>query len=71
MYKYKSTCRFKMLIYTDSGIVEVRPQQVLEFETTMDHPYLQLIEDAKPKKTYKPRKKKETVTDGERRQSDN
>ena len=43
MYKYKSTCRFKMLIYVGSDILEIRPQQVISSEVGIDHPYLKLI----------------------------
>jgi hypothetical protein len=72
MYKYKSTCRFKMLVYSGSDILEIRPQQIIESEVLLDHPYLRLLEEkVKPKKTYKPRKKKETLANGDNRQTDN
>ena len=72
MYKYKSTCRFKMLIYLGSDILEIRPQQIIESEEVLEHPYLRLIqEEIEPKRTYKPRKKKETLADGDSRQTDN
>ena len=59
MYTYKSTCRFKMLVYTDSDIIEIRPQQVIESLIILDHPYLQLLKDnIKPKKVYKSKNKK-------------
>ena len=72
MYKYKSTCRFKMLVYANTDIIEIRPQQVIESPISLDHPYLHLVEeDIKPKKIYKPKKKKETLADGNNRQTDN
>ena len=73
MYKYKSTCRFKMLIYSGSDILEIRPQQVIESESPLKHPYLRLIEEeVKPKRTYKPRKKKkEIVANGDNSETDN
>ena len=73
MYKYKSTCRFKMLIYANTDIIEIRPQQVIESPISLDHPYLHLVEDpVKPKKTYKPsKKKKETLVDGNNMQTNN
>ena len=73
MYKYKSTCRFKMLVYSGSDILEIRPQQIIESEVLLDHPYLRLLEEkeVKLKKTYKPRKKKETLANGDNRQTDN
>lgn len=72
MYKYKSTCRFKMLIYSGSDILEIRPQQIIESESPLEHPYLRLLEEGeKPKRTYKPRKKKEAVANGDDRETDN
>ena len=73
MYKYKSTCRFKMLIYANTDIIEIRPQQVIESLIILDHPYLQLLKDnIKPKKVYKPsKKKKETLVDGNNMQTNN
>ena len=72
MYKYKSTCRFKMLVYSNSDILEIRPQQIIESSVVLNHPYLQLLDGTKnTKKTYKPRKKKEIVTNGDNREADN
>ena len=72
MYKYKSTCRFKMLIYSGSDILEIRPQQIIESKVVLEHPYLRRIEDeVKSKKTHKPRKKKETLANGDNRQTNN
>ena len=72
MYKYKSTCRFKMLIYSGSDILEIRPQQIIESESLLEHPYLRLIEEeVKSKRTYKPRKKKETLANGDDSKANN
>ena len=60
MYKYKSTCRFRMLIYAQSDIIEIRPQQVIESPIRLDHPYLHLIEDSVKLKKEQSKKKKET-----------
>lgn len=56
MYKYKSTCRFKMLVYVGSDILEVRPQEIIESKEALDYPYLKLIEPIK-KVTKKPKPK--------------
>ena len=57
MYKYISTCRFKMLVYTDDSILEVRPQEIIESIVELDYPYLRLVEPkkkvTKKKKQYK------------------
>ncbi len=58
MYKYKSTCRFKMLVYAGSDILEIRPQQIIELTEALDHPYLKLIDPVK--KVTKKSKPKET-----------
>jgi len=68
MYKYKSTCRFKMLVYTATDILEIRPQQILESVEEIKHPHLKLIEPKKKtdkKKQYKV--KKRGVSDGKSR----
>ena len=72
MYKYKSTCRFKMLVYSGSDILEIRPQQIIESECLLEHPYLRLIEEeVKTKRIYKPRKKKETLANGDDSKANN
>lgn len=60
MYKYKSTCRFKMLVYTDTDILEIRPQQIIESSVEIKHPNLKLIVPKKKtvkKKQYKVKNK--------------
>ena len=61
-----------MLVYLGSDILEIRPQQVINSEKLIQHPYLKLMDTIpskeKPKKKYKPRK---TINDGNNRQSDN
>ena len=49
MYTYRSTCRFKMLVYSDSDILEIRPQQVISSSISIEHPYLKLINEKKDK----------------------
>ena len=57
MYKYKSTCRFKMLLYVGSDILEIRPQQIIESAVKLDYSYLKLIEP----KNSKPKPKKSSI----------
>jgi len=60
MYKYKSTCRFKMLVYTDTNILEIRPQQIIESLEEINHPHLKNITPSKKivkKKQYKVKNK--------------
>ena len=69
MYKYKSTCRFNMLVYSGSEILEVRPQEIISSSVELDNTYLKLIPLKKsPIKTKnvvisKPKLKKD-VTNG-------
>ena len=58
MYKYKSTCRFKMLVYTDTSILEIRPQQIIETSQELNYPYLKEIITEKPPVAKKKRIKK-------------
>jgi len=63
MYKYKSTCRFKLLVYSGSEIIEVRPQEIISSKVELTNSYLKLIPKVnKPKKakvTSKPKPKKD------------
>lgn len=59
-YKYKSTCRFSMLIQVEDRIVQIRPLQEIVFKREVDHPYLKLVEE--PKK--KPGRRKKEITHG-------
>ena len=51
MYKYKSTCRFKMLVFAGKEILEVRPQEVISSKTKLDNSYLKLIPEVNKKKS--------------------
>jgi len=63
MYKYKSTCRFKMLVYSGSEIIEVRPQEIISSKVELNNSYLKLIPKVKKVKkakvTSKPKPKKD------------
>jgi len=61
-----------MLVYSGADILEIRPQQILESEIPIEHPYLALIKDPKPTKKRKYAKQtiKGDKTDGTDRQSD-
>ena len=48
MYKYRSTCRFSMLLQIGQEIVQIRPNQIIESDTKIENSYLKLIQD-KPK----------------------
>jgi len=75
MYTYKSTCRFKMLVYSGSDILEIRPQQTISSSVSIDHPYLKLvnenIKENKTKRKYTKKKPKETIDNGNDRKPDN
>ena len=44
-FKYKSKCRFTILIVLPDRIMDIRPGQVIELEYKIDHPHLQLLEE--------------------------
>jgi hypothetical protein len=50
MYKYKSHCRFNLLIALQDKILEIRPGEIIESEVEVQHDNLVLLEDEKPKK---------------------
>ena len=60
MYTYKSTCRFKMLVYSGPDILEIRPQQVISSSISIEHPYLKLINEKIKEPTPKLAKRKYT-----------
>ena len=68
MYKYKSTCRFKMLVYTDTDILEIRPQQIIESLVELKYPYLKLIvPESKVIKDKRVKTKNKEIDNGKRR----
>jgi len=57
-YKYRSTCRFPVLLEISNELVQVRPNQVVESDTELKYSMLKEIvsEPVKPRRT---RRKKE------------
>jgi hypothetical protein len=55
MYKYRSKCRWNMLLHIDGEVVEIRPSELFESKGAVESRYLDLI--SKPKKVEKPSKK--------------
>lgn len=47
MFKYKSHCRFNLLIALQNKIIEVRPGELVVSDVPLDYPNLVLIEDPK------------------------
>jgi hypothetical protein len=43
MYKYKSKCRWNMLLHVDGEIVEIRPGELFESKTLVSSRYLEII----------------------------
>ena len=69
MYKYKSTCRFKMLVYSGSEIIEVRPQEIISSGVELKNSYLKLIPKVNKTKSTVPlkTKPKKDVDNGDNR----
>ena len=78
MYKYKSTCRYNLLVHYNGSVEEVRPNQIIESTTKLDLPYLKWINSPPPPKRGRPKKeaatplvtKKETLNVNTRKSKD-
>jgi hypothetical protein len=58
MYKYKSKCRWNMLIHLENEIIEIRPGELFESKTFVNSRYLQVISSPIiKKKKGRPKKK--------------
>ena len=43
MYKYRSKCRWNMLLHIDGEVVEIRPSELFESKNFVNSRYLELI----------------------------
>ena len=63
MYKYKSRCRWNILLYIDGTIKEIRPGEEFSYPSLIDSRFVVLQEpetiEPKKKKIGRPTKKKE------------
>jgi hypothetical protein len=58
MYKYRSKCRWNMLLHIDGEVVEIRPSELFESKTLVTSRHLELAsEPLKKKKKEKATKK--------------
>jgi len=60
MYKYKSKCRWNMLLYIDGEVVEIRPAELFESAQLIESRYLTRIDPPKIIVKKKGRPKKQT-----------
>lgn len=44
MYKYRSKCRFNMLLFIEGNIVEILPSELFESKELIDSKYLEIVE---------------------------
>ena len=67
MYTYKSKCRFRLFVFIDDGVLEIRPNQIVKSKKSINSPHLILLEDKKPK-IKKPtkviKKEKKSIKEG-------
>ena len=57
MYKYRSKCRWNMLLHIDGEIVEIRPSEFFESKSFVNSRYLELInKPVEKKKKGRPQK---------------
>jgi len=45
MFKYRSKCRWNMLLCIDGEVIEIRPSELFESKTLVESRYLELIEE--------------------------
>ena len=50
MYKYRSKCRWNMLLHIDGEVVEIRPSELFESKSFVNSRYLELISEPVVKK---------------------
>jgi hypothetical protein len=59
MYKYRSKCRWNMLLHIDGEVVEIRPSELFESKILINSRYLELIEEPKLEEPKSNKKVKE------------
>lgn len=47
MYKYRSKCRWNMLLHIDGEVVEIRPSEFFESKAPVESRYLELVKEKK------------------------
>ena len=57
MYKYKSKCRWNLLLYTDGDIKEIRPGELFTSNTLIESRFVELQVKEQKKKPIKSAKK--------------
>ena len=62
MHKYRSKCRWNMLLHIDGEVVEIRPSEFFSSKAIVESRYLELI--SQPKKRVKTTKKVVEKLDG-------
>jgi hypothetical protein len=50
MYKYRSKCRWNMLLHIDEEVVEIRPSELFESKSLVSSRYLELLKEPKERK---------------------
>lgn len=56
MYKYKSKCRWNMLLHVSGEIMEIRPGELFESKTLVTSRYLEVVNKPIVKKKGPPKK---------------
>lgn len=63
VYKYRSTCRFPMLLQVSDSVLEIRPNQVIESEVELRYETLKEILPTPVTKKRRTKKEKLNGTD--------
>jgi len=62
-YRYRSTCRFTVLLEIDNELIQIRPNQIIETDQELNYDILKKIVD-KPTPVRKPIKTKKEYNNG-------
>lgn len=63
MYKYRSKCRWNMLLHIDGEVIEIRPGERFESKTLVDSRFLEVIEEEKKEVPKKKKGRPKTFTE--------
>jgi superfamily II DNA or RNA helicase len=53
MFKYRSKCRWNMLLYIDGEVIEIRPSELFESKSLVESRYLEILDHQEPEEKSK------------------
>lgn len=49
MYKYRSKCRWNMLLHIDGEVIEIRPGEMFKSKAPVESRFLEVLKEPKPR----------------------